>query len=72
MGGLRNADVTYTASGGEGQQHGAVGHHYRAKVAADGGQITNYTDQYIRDLDPASQDDLIRRVNSLKSNLIPN
>ena len=34
-------------------------------MAADGSQITNYTDLYI--LDPVIQDDVIRRANGLKS-----
>ena len=41
-------------------------------MAADGLQITNYKDLYIGDLDPVIQDDMIRRANSPKSNLIHN
>ena len=37
----------------------------QAKVAADGGHITNYMDSYIGDLDPVTQDVVIRRAFSL-------
>ena len=37
----------------------------QAKVAADGGHITNYMDSYIGDLDPVTQDVVIRRDFSL-------
>ena len=40
-------------------------------LAAAVGQITNFTDSYLGDLDPVLQDDIIRRANGLPSNLIP-
>ena len=40
-------------------------------LAAAIGQITNFTDSYIGDLDPVLQDDIIRRANGLPSNLTP-
>ena len=40
-------------------------------LAAAAGQITHFTDPNIGDLDPVLQDDVIRRANSLPSNLVP-
>ena len=40
-------------------------------MAAAAGQITHFTDPNIGDLDPVLQDDVIRRANSLPSNLVP-